>query len=283
MLSKWVRVLHDDNGTITDYSLASNDRTSVVTLPIVSGEDYLYIGQYFPFNNLYFNLDTANSNASSVEVSYWNGSSWVAAVDILDETNDGGKSMAQSGVIQWEIDRDETSWNKVNDPTDEEAALGFNDLKIYDLYWVRIGFSADLSSGSDIKQIAYKFCSDNDVKALSPDINDYLTSWASGKTDWVEQIIEASKQVVQDLKSRGIIRHSGQILRFDEINVPCAYKSLSIIYDGIGGEDFLEMRNEKDDKYKSLIGKIPLTIDTNNNAKVDDIEKIGLPQNGVWR
>lgn len=268
MLSRYIRVIHSDNGTLTDKSLVSQDRTNTFSLPIVSGEDYIYIGQYYPTNNLYFSIDTANTNSATISIDIWNNE-WTSAVDILDATSDSGKSMAQSGVVQWDIDRDNMGWTRLHDPTDEGADLGFNTLDIYDLYWIRIGFSADLSSGSDINQVGYKFASDNDIKALAPDINDYLASWETGKTNWEEQLLEGSKQLINWLKINGKIAHAGQLLRFDEVNIACAYRTLAIIYEGLGGENFRLMRDDMMANFYREIRNMPFVIDRDNSSSVD--------------
>jgi hypothetical protein len=273
MLSQYVRVIHSDNGSLTDNSLISQDRTNAFTLPIVSGEDYLYIGQYYPTNNLYFSLDTANSNSASISIDVWNNE-WVSAVDILDGTSSSGASMAQSGVVQWDIDRDDMGWQQLHDPTNEGSDLGFNSLKIYDLYWLRISFSANLSAGSDVTQVTYRFANDNDLKAKAPDINDYLSSWESGKTSWNEQLIEASLQLVYKLKGDGIIAHPGNILRFDEINIPCAYKALSIIYEGISGEDYEVLSIKMANKANNMLKNMPIVVDRDLNAAVDTNDEL---------
>jgi len=280
MLTQYIRVLYSDDGTITDRSLANADRTATIPFEVVAAEDYLYVGQYFTFGNLFFNIDTANSNSSALSIDYWTGNKWVSAVDVLDGTSSSGVSIAQSGVVQWSTDKDESGWQRVSDPTDEETALGFTSLKIYDLYWIRISFSADFSASTDLLQIGYKFCTDADVSVLAPDINDYLTTW--GVSDWTLQILEASKQVVADLKARNIIGHSGQLIRFDDINIPTAYKTLAIIYDGLGGQDFREMRNEMEVKYRELIGKAPIIVDDNKDLRQNSGET-GLDHGRVYR
>jgi hypothetical protein len=278
MLSKYIRVIHSDDGTLADISLQSQDRTNSFSLPIVSGEDYIYIGQYYPSNNIYFEIDTANTNACTIAIDVWNNE-WISAVDILDGTSSSGKSMAQSGVVQWDIDRDNLGWANIHDPTNESSDLGFESLKIYDLYWFRLSFSADLSSGSDLKHIGYKFANGNDLKALAPDIENYLTSWESGKTNWDEQILEGSKQVVLYLKNKGIIASASNILRFDEINIPCAYKTLAIIYEGINGEEYRILSADMNKKFIELIKQAPIVVDRNKNATVEveqEVNKISF-------
>ena len=105
MLNRYIRVVHSDNGVFNDFSLQGQDGTNTFTLPLVADEDYIYIGQYYPFNNLFLEIGTANTETSNLEIEVYNNG-WVDAVDILDGTTTSGKSMAKSGVIQWDIDRD---------------------------------------------------------------------------------------------------------------------------------------------------------------------------------
>ena len=273
MLSRYIRAISSDNSVLTDYSLVSQDRTNSFTLPITKSEDYLYIGQYFPTNNLYFSIGTANTNACTISVEIWNNG-WVDAVDVLDGTSSSGKSMATSGIIQWGIDKDDMGWTRVSDPTQEASSFGLTSLKIYDLYWIRISFSESLSAGSTLKQIAYKFCTDNDLKAKAPDINDYLASWESGKANWSDQIIEGSKELVDYLKSQGLIKHAGNILRFDEVNTACSYLTLSLIHNGIGGDDFIALADREYGKFLKHIKNMPIVVDINSNASVEVDQEI---------
>jgi len=260
MINQWTRVVHSDNGVLTDYTLAAqNDDT--FPIPMVAGEDYIYLGQHFPFNSMFISMNTANSASAKIKVEIWADGEFHPVVDTLDETSVGGISLARSGVIQFSPDRDE-GW-EFSDETDDDDAppeLALGSTNYYNLYWARVSFDADLSAGSVIDRISYRFANTQQLSSIDPDIEQYLTSWESGKTSWDEQLVLASDHVVTDLKSRGLILHPGQVLRIDEFALATAYKCLALIY-MVLGPDF-EFRPEKvKENYKELMGSRRFTFD----------------------
>src|SRR4051812_15153423 len=85
----------------TDISVKVNDwRALTHTFAYTSG-NYLYVGSEVPFNNLYFDIGTANAvTGTTVSAQIWWANSWNSAVDVIDETaNANGASLAQSGRI----------------------------------------------------------------------------------------------------------------------------------------------------------------------------------------
>lgn len=268
MLKKWIRTFYSDNGILTDYSLtAQNDSTFPAVM--VAAEDYIYVGQYFPFNNMYFKIGVANINASVMSVQYWGEKQWNDAVDVIDATSVGGKTLAQSGVIQWSPDED-LMWQATDDTSDVNNATPteLNSLTIYDLYWMRFKVSANLGATTTIDKIAYCFCDDMIVTNLDPDINDYLTNWKAAKTNWIDQILIASEHLVLDLKQGDIIKSGANILRFDEIYLACAYRTLAVIYNGLG-EKFKDKREKALSEYKGIMQGMQLTIDVTGDALVN--------------
>ena len=264
----WTRVVFSDNGVLTDYTLAAqNDDT--ISLPMVAGEDYIYIGQHYPFNNLFIDINTANTNAAKIKIETWADKEFHPVVDILDETTSGGVSLSRSGVVQFSPDRDE-GWEFSDETDDAEAPpeLAAGDTNYYNLYWARISFDADLDAGTVLNLIGYRFSSTQHLEAVDPDINQFLDSWESGKTDWDEQLVLASQHVITDLQSRGLVLHAGQILRLDEVSLPTAYKCLALIYMVLGPD--YEFRLEKvKQNYMELIDSKRFTFDTNKNGAED--------------
>lgn len=259
------RVFYSDNGTLTDYSLEAKEGS--FTFTAVAAEDYLYIGQSFPFNSLYFDITTANTNASVLTIEYWEGDAWEEAVDLIDGTKSSGKTLGQSGIVRFTPDR-ETQWEIVRDTTENHTPTELQSIEIYNKYWIRLKFSADLTAVT-VARITYKFCEDEDMDNLDPDISKYQASWESGKSDWVDQTVMASRHVVMDLKRRHLIFSAAQILSInEELNLLTAYRGLSVIYNGLGGK-FIEQRDAALLQYKELLDSIKPVIDVNNNAIID--------------
>lgn len=277
LLTNWIRVFLGDNGTITDLSLTLNQNSSF-SHSFVAAEDYLYIAQTKPFNNLFFEIDSANATGTVASVELWDGVAWKAALDELDGTSSSGASMAQDGVLQFSPDRDET-WEFVEDTRDEPSAFGLqSDVAIYDCYFARIKFSVDFTLS--LKRVAYLFASDEQLEAIDPEIDNYLTSWASGKTDWIEQIRIASDHLITDMEARGFIVHPGNILRISDVSLATAYRTLALIYNKLG-EGFDYQKVEAMKNYNSLLSKRRWTVDTNDNGEVDRGEESGTIVQGV--
>ena len=177
-----------------------------------------------------------------------------------------GAPLARSGVIQFSPDRDE-GWEFTDETDDSDAPpeLAAGSTNYYNLYWARISFDADLDAGTIIDRIGYRFSNTLQLSAVDPDIEQYLASWETGKADWNEQLVIASDHVVTDLKARGLIVHSGQILRIDEFSLATSYKCLALIY-MVLGPDF-EFRLEKvKENYKELMGARRFTFDMNRDG-----------------
>lgn len=269
MLAQWIRVFYSNNGVLTDYSLAAQD-TDAIPFPIVAAEDYLYIAQYFPFNNFYLELNTVNSLASVMTVQYWYGKEWVNAVDLIDATKVNGVSLAKGGVVQFSPSR-RYKWQEIVDTKEEQGSL-LTSLEIYNNYWLRVKFSSDLSLTTALESVGYKFTNDDMLSAIDSEINNYLLAWGGvGKLDWNEQIVLASQYLIYDLKSKGLIIHPGNILRFDDVSLACAHRALMIIYAQLG-ESFLGKYNYSLGMYNELMSIKRFNFDVDLDGRLDKQE-----------
>ena len=277
LLTKWIRVFFSDNGTVEDLSLALNNN-STVSRSVVAAEDKLYIAQTTPFNNFFFHIVTANATSTAMTVELWDGIQWRAAVDLLDATSVSGASLGQSGVVQFSPDRDEF-WDCVEDTRNEPTAFELqDDIVLYDSYFARITWSSDFTLS--LQQIGYLFATDEQLVAIDPEVDNFLTSWASGKTDWLEQILLGGQHLIADLQARNLITRPGQILRFEDVSLATAYRTLVIIYNKLGpGFEF--QRDWALNQYNQQLSKSRWTIDANNNAEVDRFEEDGTVIKGV--
>lgn len=263
MLKDYIRVFQDDDGTLIDQSLKLSEGGGLA-LDFVAADDFFYIGQYFPFNNFFIQAGTGNVSGCEISIDTWNGTSWCSGVDIIDGTSIGGATFAQSGVVQFEPDHDET-WIRVGD-TSREVGSGLESKKLYGLFWARVSLSANPSAGTNITRLGYGFCTNSQLKAINPDINEFLSSWQSGKTDWNEQIMLGSAQVVADLKQRGLVKSGAQILRFDDVSWAAAYKTLSMIFIPLG-KAYEDKRRAYEKQYDLIMNAERFTFDVNNDGK----------------
>lgn len=269
MLKRWIRVFTEVSGTITDKSLASQSGDGFNCNFAVSG-DHLFIGQYFPFNNFTLDFETANVSGASPTIEYWDGANWVDTVDVLDGTASGGATFGKHGTIQWSPDKD-YAWTRVSD-TFDESGMGLSSLKVYDLYWLRVSSATPLSPSTKIRELRYKFCEHSDLVKVDPEINEYLQAWGgASKTNWNEQIFEASDNIISELKERKLILHEGQILRFDDVTKACVYQTLMLIYSQLG-PSFQVKFDYFEKLYKQHLGDKRFTFDAARDGMVSPSE-----------
>ncbi len=224
------RVLHDS----TDLSVALNDFETGSSVIDIETTEALYIGCEVPFNNLWFDVLVANAVAATVSVYIWFGNAWVAAVDIIDETKSSdGKTMAADGRLQWNTNILK-GWDK------EQYSSSVTGLSsapvIYNMYWVKISFSANLTDTFSLDYVGQKLCTSTNLFRLYPDLNKtaMMSSYESGLTTWDKVIYTATDEVVRDLKAQGKIWHRGQILDHTVWTTACVHKTAEIIYNAMG-------------------------------------------------
>jgi len=266
------RIFHGDNTTMKDMtSVVNRYNSESSTVDLVATEDYLYIGSDLPFNSRYFELDTVNTQASTIDkIQIWGGNSWNDAVDVMDLTEASGKSFARSGYIRWTLDRNE-SWG-IESTTEDIAAL--SSLKIYDFYWARISFTGDFLPTTSVKYVGQKFSRDDDLQGryndlLNPDIID---AYQTGKTGWDEQHIAAAEDIFMELRRKKQLWHPNQALDHEAFALASTHKTASIIYNVMGDDYENELKKAEGSFFKALnLSFSP--IDRSEDGRVDDCER----------
>ena len=273
MLYEYMRVFKYDGVSFTDLSLDNQDNSATLDAALLT-TDYIYVGQYFPFNNIYLNMDTANTNTAKIKVEYYNRepatNGWASTVDDLDATSTGGATLGKSGLLQYEPDRDEV-WLDIFDTSEEKVATELTALTIYNLYWMRISVDADMSVGTLLKEITYAFTKTQELIALDVEIGNYFAAFGAGKTSYEDEIITASKLVLNDMKLRNILGDRGRLLRMDDVWMLTNWKALELIYGNLGTA-YKDQAGMALKKYEELIISKRLTLDQNRNARVEKSE-----------
>jgi hypothetical protein len=264
------RIIFDDNGVISDLSVNLNNLfagTSTVNLALTT--DYLYIGSDLPFNHRYFEVSTANANTSAISVEIWDGNAWNAAVDVIDQTSSGGKTLAQSGYISWVTDRD-NSWGQES-TTEDIAALAT--LKIYDLFWVRFKVSANLSANTALQYVGHRFANDDDLGGYYPDLvqSAVMDAFETGKTNWSEQHFLAAEEIIQDIRKARIAWNANQILGWEQFNLAAVHKVAANIMFAFG-DDYKDNRAEALKQYKDALNLKVFAIDANEDGHKTESE-----------
>jgi len=220
------RFYWDDDGTLTDQTIEWSDPHSETAL--WDGKSYLYISSFLPFNHRYFDIGVANDQAGTLAIQIWYNNDWRTVSDSLDFS----KKLTESGNIVFTID-DTYGWMRESDSSDITALAT---TKVYDSYWMRLTLACATDSALTLNYIGYKFAEDSDLTLKYPMLGraSLKTAFASGKTDWADQLILASQFVIADLKSRNLIFSKDQILDMKRFKDACCYKAAEMIFGGLG-------------------------------------------------
>jgi hypothetical protein len=276
------RIIFSDNGVLSDLTTSLNDyRAGDSVTAAVATEDYLYLGSDLPFNHRYVEIGTANDQASVLSVEYWSNGAWVSAVDVLDQTAVAGKSLAQSGHISWVADK-RKSWSKKDT---DDGVTGLSTLTIYNLYWARFKWSANLKASTSIKFMGQKFSGDADLKGRYPDLglSNVYAQWPNQsptKTNWDEQHYEAAEEIIKDLRKKGAIYSGSQILNWELFREASVHKTASIVMNAFG-KDFKEPVEKAEKDYANAMNLFLFEVDQNKNTLLDEHE--ALPSLDVFR
>jgi hypothetical protein len=235
------RFIYSDNGTLKNYTEEINNyHSGETTITIVALDDALYIGSVLPFNHLYFKMGTTvNLNASLMTVSLWDGKEFNEVAELIDNTEVSGKTLAQSGFIEFVPDKQEGwSYEDTVNTNGVEKVTGLGSVKIYDKYWTKITFSADLTTDLTIAWLGQIFSNDEDLGSEYPDLvlSDTMTAIESSKTDYQEQSVRAAKIIIQDLQRKNVILNNNQILERSNLMLPSVSKIAEIIYSMLGDD-----------------------------------------------
>jgi hypothetical protein len=268
------RFIHDDNGTLKDYSteLADYTSTSTAVIPLVAADDALYFGSFFPFNSIYIKMKTLNIIASTLSLQYWcgRGRGWISAVEKKDESS----GLTTSGRITFVPNKND-GWvgeDTVNS-SGVEQITDLGGVTIYDRYWLKATYSASLTVGTEIEWIGQIFCSDSDLYSEFPLFNssNLMTAYATGKTTWEEQRVRASELLIEKLISQRIILSGNQLLDWRTYKTACVAKTASIIFSGLG-QDYKEEENKAEAKFNERMEKVVYNVDSNNDGRLESKE-----------
>lgn len=284
MLFDYIRILKNVGATLTDLSYENQDETvkPAITLP-TPATDYLLIGMQYPFNNFFLNLTgcDVNDNVSTLSLEYWDGSKWIPAVDVLDGTSVGGKTLARSGAVLFSQDRQKSGWGKVNN-TKLQGPPELQTKDIYDLYWLKVKVSAAIAPAVvvppavqptevTIQELGFAWTSGQKMKGIKSEVDRYLPSFASGKTNWIPEIMTASKMLITEMKKQGLVVGPQQLVRMDDFWLPATYKALWLVYSSLG-PSYKDQADALHHQFYKTLNVNNVSIDQDKNGRLDQSE-----------
>lgn len=249
-----------------DISKNVNDFRSGTQAFAYSTGEYLYVGSIMPFNNLYFDLGTANENAANVSIQMWFGNAWVNAVDVIDETS----GLTASGRISWNTDRLK-SWDY--EQTSEDVT-GITTFKIYNKFWARLSWSVNMSASTEIKYIGQKLSDDDTLYSFYPDfaVSDVKSGFETGKTTWDEQHYMSAEYIIADLKKRNIIKSRSQLMNWSIFKDAACRRVACIIYTAFGAPYFDQLTKAEKD-YSNAMDMEYFDVDLSADGSLDPYER----------
>jgi len=227
------RVFISDGGTLTDVTLDLNDFREGNASAALTTDDYIYIASERPFNSRYFKLTPYNAESATVSIEIWGSNGWFSAVDVVDET----KGFNEDGYIRFNLDRDNRrSWTKQDD-SKNVTDVG-SQVDVFEMYWLRVSFSTDLSGTTALRHIGTLFSSDDDLFSYYPDLRNsgLMAAWETGKADWIEQGFSAANEILRELRRKSITfgRAGFSLMDVGLYNEASIHKTAQIIYAGLG-------------------------------------------------
>lgn len=180
----------------TDYSEKLEnyiDQTQAITL---LDTDYLYVGYKKPINALYVAMSTVSTGTRTVDIEYYNGSTFTAAEDKEDKT----LGLTRNGWLKW-------IRNQIT-----EAVTTINSLE---LFWYRISVSTSTSAVTYLA-INLLFSDDIMIKECEPHLLD-TDFYPTGYTSFIPFHQAARSEIIQRLRNEGRGVYDGT--QFSDLNI----------------------------------------------------------------
>lgn len=265
------RVIYKDNLAFSDLSKVLCDpHDGAQRFQIVAAEDAIYVGSDLPFNNRFFLLGAKNVTPGTVSVAFWNGTTFAAAVDVQDLTSVAGVPFARSGLIRFDLPRND-GWRKVYDSTEITEISG---LTVRAQYWAKFTFSAAFDF--ELKYLGFSFAKDTDLKTYYPQLlqESTMKSFNGGipMQNWDAVQVVAAEEVIEALKREQVVISGNQVLDTELFKNAQCHKLAQIVY-GPGGLRNSETMELAEDRFNRAIAKRVFNVDENKNGRLDSFEK----------
>jgi hypothetical protein len=222
----------------------------------IGTSDAFYIGFKAPFASRYFHLSSLNAVSNTLSVYYYNGTTWTAVTDLVDQT----VGLTVSGFISW---TNETDWKKsTQSPVAEE------------LYWIKIVPGATLTSTTALQAVLNLFCDEPLLRAYYPELVTDTRYLPDSRTDFLEQYVAAKDLVVTRLKQDKLITDESQIIDINEVAISAVHATAWVILNPLARTtEERERVGAIWDQFNKELNEVPIDIDTDNSGTIDEEEK----------
>lgn len=251
--------------TIYDTTETTEKTKTTDSLPLsiaLTTSQYLYLGYKAPFATRYLYFSTLNTNACTLTVEYYNGTTWSVVQDLVDQTSGG----TRSGFISW---TNPGNWD-AHEQTPVVSSTSQIDL---DHYWVRIGTSANWSASTSLQAVLNIFCDDNSLRALYPELTTDTRYLPPGRSDYIEQYLAAKDLVCLRLKQKGVILDESQVIDINEVGIAATHATAFILLNPLATSD--ETREVARECYKCMdnqLSAVKFVVDQDADGVVTMID-----------
>ncbi len=225
---------------------------------------FFYVGLYKPFNQLYWEFVTPDTNGVVLTVEYWNGT----AFSPLNFLSDSTLNWSRSGFQNW-TKSDDWSSTVINGD---------------DLFWIRL--SVDITTSSiDLRATNLLYADDNDLSKENSTISRFLPS---GDISFAPLHERVRDDVVQLIRNRGQSTRKTNadfarnitkwdFLDFNEIRQASIYYALEKIYfaasDGTD-DKWLQRSKINNQMANEAMNMFFLSLDKDDDGQVDTDENL---------
>jgi len=273
-------VFEDNNAVFTDHTFSASDylRDSF-SMQLATGTDFLYLGYRKPFNSVYWNYITPNTNALALlSAEVFDGANWIA-VEISDETLD----MSRDGYIFWDVpDKDEDAENYEVTINGQSA------------FFIRFAVAAN-QSAMTVQAANLIFADDQMLKQefFEIDNSDLLPS---GQTTHIATHVSTRNRILHEFNKLGyeVSKNTASSRKkldqwdlFDifEIRQAAAYLTLSTVFfnlsDSIEDHWWIKYK-EYEKKFGEAMRLARLSVDFDDDGREDDDEIIAQVKVMRW-
>lgn len=257
-MKKDLVILEFTSAAFTDLSIDLNNYdVDEANLSLIADTDFLYIGLYKSFKNLYIDVKD-NTTPGTVKYEFFNGTTW----EVLTVT-DESKNLTRSGFVKWDIP---STW----------VATTVNGIKAF---FIR----ATATIVVTLNGINMVFANDNDLKEHYRQINEYRDSDLS----FIAMHQASRKDIIQAVRNSGKTKIDSIDGLIDDLTIwdfldpeqlrnAATYLCLSKIFQGVSDNSegkFMQLSNMFRKAYKNSLDTFLLTIDANDDGITDSSEQ----------
>lgn len=267
---KPLTIFLDDDGVFTDWTqLLKSFIKDDVTHTFVTNEDFIYLGLYKRFSGPYVEMSTFDT-LGVWEFEYYNGTTFVAIPDFVDDT----LNLSRSGLLSW--DREISDWALTTVNTKE-------------LFWIRLKPTTD-SSAITIEGIAKIFSTDDDLEEEYPGISKFRPK---SSISFISYHQASREEIIQTIRNSGKFKRSTRsdkstfdeeinewdLLIEEQFKQSSKHLVLSKVFfqksDNIE-DKYYQLYKDYRDKHLKAFNLFYETIDFDDDGIVDDNERLKI-------